>query len=113
MPTRHPLEPDPLRGSIDLLVLKALLPEPMHGWGISQRIQQLSRDALVIGQGSLYPALYRLERKGWLVAEWGYSENNRKAKYYQLTPVGRRQLRDKTATWNRYARAVARVLQTA
>ena len=103
---------DVLQGTLDLLVLKALALAPMHCWGISQRIQQLSRDALRIGQGSLYPALYRLERKGFVKSEWSTTENNREAKYYQLTAQGRRQLRTKTAVWTEYASAVFQVLQT-
>ena len=85
----------------------------MHGWGISQRIQQLSKDVLRVNQGSLYPALYRLENQGWIRAEWGTSENNRKAKFYELTRAGRRQLTQETESWERFSTAVARVLQTA
>ena len=101
---------DLLQGTLDLLVLRTLALEPMHGWGIAQRIQQVSKDALQIGQGSLYPALHRLEYKGWIKAEWGASENNRKAKFYRLTPEGRRQLRHEVKTWEAYATAVAKVL---
>jgi transcriptional regulator len=85
----------------------------MHGWGISQRIQQVSEDVLRVNQGSLYPALYRLEREGWIAAEWGASENNRRARYYRLTRAGRKQLEQETENWRRLAEAVARVLQTA
>lgn len=85
----------------------------MHGYGISMRIQQISKDVLRVQQGSLYPALYRLEQQGWIAAEWGASENNRRAKYYQLTKLGRKQLETETANWNRLSAAVARILQTA
>ena len=101
---------DVLQGTLDLLVLKALSLAPMHGWGITNRIQQLSRDALRIGQGSLYPALYRLERKGLVKGEWGTSENNREAKYYRLTTAGQRMLSAETADWRRFADAVDLVL---
>jgi transcriptional regulator len=102
--------PDVLQGTLDLLVLKALALAPMHGWGISQRIQQLSRDALRIGQGSLYPALYRLERKGFVKSAWSTTENNREAKYYQLTAAGRRALSTEQREWRRFADAVDLVL---
>ena len=101
-----------LQGTLDLLILKALSLEPMHGWGISQRIQQVSQDVLQINQGSLYPALHRLERRGWIEADWGTSENNRRAKYYRLTTVGRRRLAEERASWQRFVLAVERVLQT-
>jgi PadR family transcriptional regulator, regulatory protein PadR len=101
---------DVLHGTLDLLVLKALSLAPLHGWGISQRIQQLSRDALTVGQGSLYPALYRLERKSLIKGEWGSSENNREAKYYQLTAAGRRALEAEMADWSHYSAAVNLVL---
>ena len=103
---------DVLQGTLDLLVLKALSLEPMHGWGISQRIQQISRDVLQINQGSLYPALHRLERRAWIEADWGTSENNRRAKYYRLTSLGRKQLAEERANWQRFTLAVERVLQT-
>ncbi|MFI5231790.1 MAG: PadR family transcriptional regulator [Gemmatimonadales bacterium] len=99
-----------VQGTLDLLVLKALSLAPLHGWGISQRIQQLSRDALQIGQGSLYPALYRLERKGFVKSEWGTTENNREAKYYKLTATGRRALSDERSEWRRFVEAVDLVL---
>ena len=99
-----------LQGTLDLLVLKALSIAPLHGWGISQRIQQLSRDALQIGQGSLYPALYRLERKGFVKSEWGTTENNREAKYYRLSAAGRRALADELSDWRRFVSAVDLVL---
>ena len=101
-----------LQGTVDLLILKAVSLEPMHGWGISQRIQQISRDVLQINQGSLYPALHRLERRAWIEADWGTSENNRRAKYYRLTSLGRKQLAEERANWQRFTLAVERVLQT-
>lgn len=101
---------DVLQGTLDLLVLKALSLAALHGWGISQRIQQLSRDALQIGQGSLYPALYRLERKGLVRGEWGTSENKREAKYYHLTAAGKRALATESEEWRRYSSAVDLVL---
>ncbi|MDQ2970976.1 MAG: PadR family transcriptional regulator [Acidobacteriota bacterium] len=104
---------DLLQGTLDVLILKTLSPAPMHGWGISQRIQQLSKDVLRVNQGSLYPALYRLENQGWIRAAWGTSENNRKAKFYELTRAGRRQLTQETESWERFSTAVGRVLQTA
>ena len=100
-----------LQGTVDLLILKAVSLEPMHGWGISQRIQQISRGVLEVNQGALYPALHRLEDQGWLDAEWGTSENNRRAKYYELTAAGRRQLAAEVRTWQRYANAVQLLLQ--
>jgi PadR family transcriptional regulator, regulatory protein PadR len=104
---------DLLQGTLDVLILKTLSQAPMHGWGISQRIQQLSKDVLRVNQGSLYPALYRLENQSWIRAAWGISENNRKAKFYGLTRAGRRQLAQETESWERFSTAVARVLQTA
>ena len=103
---------DVLQGTLDLLVLKALSLAPMHGWGISQRIQQLSRDALQVGQGSLYPALYRLEKKGLVKSDWKTTENNREAKYYQLTAAGRRALGAEMESWRRFVGAVELVLET-
>ena len=102
-----------LQGTLEMMVLKTLSLEPMHGWGIAQRIQQVSEDVLRVNQGSLYPALHRLEDEGWISAEWGASENNRKAKYYRLTRRGQRQLEAQTENWHRLAAAVARILQTA
>ncbi len=102
---------DVRQGSLDLLILKALSLEPMHGWGISQRIQQLSRDVLQINQGSLYPALQRLERRGDITAGWKLSENNRRARYYTLTADGRRRLTTEREDWARYVVAVQRVLR--
>lgn len=101
---------DVLQGTLDLLVLKALSLAPLHGWGISQRIQQLSRDALQIGQGSLYPALYRLERKGLVASTWRTTENNREAKYYRLTAAGQRALVSELDDWHRFVKAVDLVL---
>ena len=107
------LEPaDVLQGTLDLLVLKAASIDPMHGWGISQRIQQISRGVLEINQGSLYPALHRLVKRGWLAASWGVSENNRRARFYRLTAAGRRQLQHETATWRRVSAAVNAILAT-
>jgi len=105
-----PSRSDLLQGTLDVLILKTLSPGTMHGWGISQRIQQLSEDVLAVNQGSLYPALHRLEEKGWIDAEWGSSENNRKARFYSLTRLGRRQLAEETESWERFATAVGRVL---
>jgi transcriptional regulator len=104
---------DLLQGTLDLLVLKTLELEPMHGWGISQRIQQISESVLQVNQGSLYPALHRLEEQGWIQSEWAASENNRQAKYYELTARGRKQLIDETENWERLSSAVARILRTA
>lgn len=101
------------QGTLDLLILRTLALGPRHGWGISERVQQTSSDALRIQQGSLYPALHRLERRGWIKARWGTSENNRRAKYYGLTPAGRRRLEAETDTWNKLTAAVAQVLGTA
>ena len=94
-----------------MLILKAISLQPLHGYGILLRIQQLSKDRLQIQQGSLYPALYRLEHRGWIAAEWGESENKRKAKYYRLTAAGRRQLRAETESWSRLTEAIAGVLE--
>ena len=102
---------DLLQGTLDLLILKTLAHGPMHGWGVAQRIQQVSRDALQIGQGSLYPALHRLEYRGWIQAEWGASENNRRAKFYSLTSVGRKQLKTELGDWERLTAAIALVLK--
>ena len=102
-----------LQGTLDLLILKTLALEPMHGWGIAQRIQQVSQDALQVGQGSLYPALHRIEDRGWIASFWGTSENNRKARYYRLTPAGRSQLTHEMSKWERVVRAVNQVLRPA
>ena len=101
---------DLLQGTLDLLILRTLQAGPMHGWGISQTIQQLSRDVLQVNQGSLYPALHRLEQQGLVDAQWGNSENNRQAKFYELTRAGRHQLGEATKNWERVSDAVARVL---
>jgi transcriptional regulator len=98
------------QGTLDLLILKTLATEPQHGWAISQRIQVVSSDALHVQQGSLYPALHRLERRGWIKAEWGASDNNRKAKYYALTRKGRAELDAQTSAWRRLTLAVGQVL---
>jgi transcriptional regulator len=103
---------DLLPGTLDMLILKAVSLKPLHGYGVLLRIQQISGHALEIPQGSLYPALYRLEHQGLIGAEWGQSENNRKAKYYTLTAAGRRRLREETAGWNRLASAIAAALNT-
>jgi PadR family transcriptional regulator PadR len=103
---------DLLQGTLDMLILQTLALEPMHGWGISQRIQQISRDVLRVNQGSLYPALHRLEQAGWIDSEWDASENNRQAKYYRLTRTGRRQLAEERENWARMTDAVTRILQT-
>ena len=105
--------PDLLPGTLDLLILRMLQSEPLHGWAISERIQQLSVDVLQIGQGSLYPALHRIEHQGWVEAEWRTSELGRRAKYYRLTGAGRRQLAKETAAWERMAEAIRRVLRHA
>ena len=101
---------DLLQGTLDLLILKTLAGGPMHGWGISLRIQQVSHEVLQINQGSLYPALHRLEQQGLIAAEWGNSENNRQAKFYELTKAGRKQLTEETRNWARLSAAVQRVL---
>jgi PadR family transcriptional regulator PadR len=102
---------DVLQGTLDMLILKALSLQPMHGWGVAQRIQQMSEDVLRLNQGSLYPALHRLEQRGWIRSEWGTSENNRRAKFYRLTATGERQLADEEALWRRFSRAVDLVLE--
>jgi PadR family transcriptional regulator PadR len=101
------------QGTLDLLILRTLALGPQHGWGISERVQQTSSDLLRIQQGSLYPALHRLERRGWIKARWGTSDNNRRAKYYELTKTGLRQLELETDTWKKLTAAVAQVLGTA
>jgi PadR family transcriptional regulator PadR len=101
---------DLLQGTLDLLILKTLALGPQHGWGISQRIQQVSGHVLRVNQGSLYPALQRLETAGWIESQWSTSENNRQAKFYQLTRTGSRQLKDETAQWERMTGAVAKIL---
>jgi PadR family transcriptional regulator, regulatory protein PadR len=101
------------QGTLDVLILKALALEPLHGWAVSERLQQISREALRVQQGSLYPALHRLERRGWIKARWATSENNRRAKYYTVTPQGQKQLEVETAAWRKLAAAVGHVLDMA
>jgi PadR family transcriptional regulator PadR len=100
------------QGTLDLLILRTLALEPQHGWAISERIEQISSEVLLVQQGSLYPALHRLERRGLVKAKWGTSENNRRAKYYELTKIGRKQLEIEKDTWNKLAAAVAQILET-
>jgi transcriptional regulator len=102
-----------LQGTLDMLILKTLARESMHGWAIAQRIHELSDDVLTVEEGSLYPALYRMEEKGWIDSEWGQSENNRRAKYYELTRAGRKQLETEMNGWEQMVLAIARVMQTA
>ena len=104
---------DALRGSLDLLILKTLSLEPMHGWGISQRVQQISEGVVEVNQVSLYPALQRLEKDGFVTSEWGTTENNRRARYYEITPAGRRALGAELESWRRFAAALNLVLETA
>jgi len=101
-----------LQGTLDMLILKAVSLGPLHGYGVLLRIQQISKDRLEIQQGSLYPALYRLEQQGWIASEWGQSENKRKAKYYRLTAAGRRRLQTEADNWNRMANVIAGILDT-
>jgi PadR family transcriptional regulator PadR len=103
---------DLLQGTLDMLILKAVSLGPLHGYGVLLRIQQISQDHLEIQQGSLYPALYRLEHQGWISSEWGESENKRKAKYYHLTAAGKRRLQTETDKWNRMAEVIAGILRT-
>jgi transcriptional regulator len=109
----QPSTTDRLQGTLDLLVLKTLSLGPQHGWGVAQRIQQTSQNLLQINQGSLYPALHRLEEQGWIESEWGTSENNRRAKFYRLTATGARQLAEETESWEQFSRAVGWVLESA
>jgi transcriptional regulator len=109
----RPAKLDLLQGTLDLLILRTLQAGPRHGWAISERIERVSRDALHVNQGSLYPALYRLEHQGWIKAEWGVSERGRRARFYRLTASGRRQLEVETETWARLAAAIGRVLEMA
>lgn len=104
---------DRLQGTLDLLILRTLQNEPMHGWGIAQRLQLLSRELFQPNQGSLYPALHRLEDQGWIAAEWGTSENQRRARFYRLTAAGRRQLAKERESWDTFVDAVARILREA
>ena len=110
MVPEKPEKSDRLQGTLNVLILKTLSTGAMHGWGIAQRIQQLSQEVLTVNQGSLYPALHRLDDQGWITAEWGSSENNRRARFYTLTRAGRRQLAEETESWERFAAAVGRVL---
>ena len=102
---------DLVQGTLDLLILRTLALEPMHGWAIAQRIRQVSRDVLQVGQGALYPALHKLEQNGWITAEWDVSENNRRAKYYTLTREGRKALAEETAQWERLSAAISLVVR--
>jgi transcriptional regulator len=106
-----PKQADLLQGTLDMMVLKAVSLGPLHGYGVLLRIQQISGNRLEIQQGSLYPALYRLEHEGWIASEWGQSENNRKAKYYRLTAAGRRRLQSETEKWNRLADVIGSILR--
>ena len=103
---------DLVQGTLDLLILKTLALEPMHGWGIAQRIRQVSNEVLQVNQGALYPALHRLEQSGWIRAKWGESHNNRRAKYYALTPAGQKYLAQEEANWQRLSAAIGLVLET-
>jgi PadR family transcriptional regulator PadR len=103
---------DLVQGTLDLLILKTISLEPMNGWAIAKRIQQVSKDVLQVQQGSLYPALHRLEQQGWIAAEWKESENNRRAKYYALTAAGRKQLKAELASWERLSNAIGLVVKT-
>ncbi|HYH84446.1 MAG TPA: PadR family transcriptional regulator [Pyrinomonadaceae bacterium] len=104
---------DLMQGTLELLILKTLAREAMHGYGIVQRIHETAEDLLKVEDGSLYPALYRMEERGWVTSEWGLSENNRRAKFYKLTRAGRKQLEDECANWERISQAITRILQTA
>jgi len=103
---------DLVQGTLDLLILKTVVLEPMHGWGIAQRIRQVSKEVLQVNQGALYPALHRLEQSGWIKAKWGESDNNRRAKFYSLTAAGRKYLEQEQANWNRLSAAIGLVLET-
>lgn len=103
---------DLVQGTLDLLILKTLALEPMHGWGIAQRIRQVSKEVLQVNQGALYPALHRLEQSGWILAKWGASDHNRRAKFYSLTPAGRQYLEQEHAQWQRLSKAIGLVLET-
>lgn len=104
---------DLLQGTLDMLILKILSRGAMHGYAIAERIEQISEDVLRVEEGALYPALHRLELRGWLASEWGVSDNNRRAKYYRLTPAGSKHLAEQTARWNRMSAAIARIMQPA
>ena len=103
---------DLIQGTLDVLILRTIALEPMHGWGIAQRIRQVSKEELQVNQGALYPALHRLEQQGWIKAKWGDSENNRRAKYYSVTPAGRKYLEQEQANWERLSAAIDLVLGT-
>jgi transcriptional regulator len=103
---------DLVQGTLDLLILKSIALEPMHGWGIAQRIRQMSGEVLQVGQGALYPALHKLEQNGWIDAEWAVSENNRRAKYYTLTAAGRKALSQEAAQWERLSAAISLIVRT-
>jgi len=104
---------DLVQGTLDLLILRVIALEPMHGWAVAQRIRQMSNDELRVGQGSLYPALHKLEQQGWIEAEWGESENNRRAKFYSLTRAGRKALETESAQWERLSAAISLVIRRA
>ena len=104
---------DLVQGTLDLLILRTIETDTMHGWAIAQRIQSLSKDVLQVNQGSLYPALQRLERQGWITADWGVSENNRRARFYRLTAAGRRRLQQERSDWDRLSAAISLVMRTA
>jgi PadR family transcriptional regulator PadR len=104
---------DLVQGTLDLLIMRTIATQPLHGWAIAQRIQLLSKDVLQVNQGSLYPALQRLERQGWITADWGTSETNRRARFYRLTAAGRRRLEQERADWERLSAAISLVLRTA
>ena len=104
---------DLVQGTLDLLILKIIALEPMHGWAIAQRIKQISNEVLQVGQGSLYPALHKLEQQGWIEAQWGESENNRRAKYYTITREGRRALKQEAAQWERLSAAISGIVRLA
>jgi PadR family transcriptional regulator PadR len=110
---KNDLKTDLLQGTLDLLILRVLSRGEMHGWGIADRIAQLSRSVLSVGEGSLYPALHRLEAQGWIESEWGTSDNNRKAKFYRLTKTGRKQLELEAETWDRLTGAIAAIMKSA
>ena len=104
---------DLVQGTLDLLIMRTIASEPVHGWAIAQRIQLLSQDVLQVNQGSLYPALQRLERQGWITADWGVSETNRRARFYRLTSAGRKRLKQERADWDRLSAAISLVMRTA
>ena len=109
----HDLKTDLLQGTLDMLILRVLNRGEMHGWGIADRIEQLSKSVLNVGEGSLYPALYRLQDQGWIESEWGTSDNNRKAKFYRLTKAGKKQLEVEQETWDRLTVAIAEIMKSA